>query len=1116
MHSSRENQEKLLEVVLAGGPPWGFTLTGGSEFGSKLYVKKVTEENKAIEGELCVGDEILSVNGVQCTSRANAIQMVRNIDDQLHLNIARWKNVPSDLQSRSSSSASSSIYDSMAETMSDLSQSYYSLKRNSIQTKNFNNNESQNNMAATSKPKYTIKTYNSKGGGDHSTTTTITATTSPRERSVDTYNERSVDTQPQATHRITASQPHRQKVTVKMVPAASRTSTTVYPSNTSKVAHTQQRPASADPLKSTGSESGIDETDAVERESVQKVSKARAMFENLSSSKLPVEQSKPQRPKLKSWNSGGALLEETSTGEKKWNVTKRNVSPKPNNNSSNELQPPVHKHSRSLPIEIAGQDFAAAYAAYRQAAITATSTNDTERPKSAFVYTEPERDNVPAVPQRYSQSDMLKNYNRSRASHGHLDFPLDVNSRTSKSTEDLISSNDAKRASSTTPPAVKTGSANELRQAANKYHKELYKNYPKFRHSISGKEAAVPKYPRRLSEDSFSRGEPLRATIATTHVTNNSRTPRSLSADGPLAFNLGGENSMMSRLLQGQQNAAATLMKIDEEAKRNQQIQQQQQSNDTNNNSNNSPVLIRSNSVGGANMYYHRRQMEPEPSAQVLPHVEQEFETLHIEDRKERNTPSPSINTTGNSDTLDDNRTTPVKVTTSAHSSPQQHAITPTTSNNNSADNSFDTGFEPAQYADIDATNENILLASSRRTPDLDSQKPMAVTPELTHLQNYMHSKDSSTDSAVYVTPKDHVNHHVTAYSGESTGSLNDDFENHNSLQLDSNQHTEENNFNTLISHDEALHENEVEKEKEKPQRTINRKKKDSGPISRNSSCVSTDSTTSTATVDSGIVVRLDSSPRDSPISSSQYYSNKDLSTSRETLDDDVRALEESEKNNATAHCYGDDDSILPNDGLQEESLPSTPTSIDDLDNEKSKLIDSMREKINELRDQEQEIAEEIKMNEELGKKVLGMVESKATQSEFSKYELFIGELNKIVALLLSLTQRLHRYEMMLQDLDMTNESDKLKKDGLISKIDKLKSQHEEACYLRDVNDKRGDNVSNFLAKYCDEEEFSDFQYYVDMKSQLALMQSEIREKVKLGEERLKALEQTGSDWGIG
>ena len=93
-----------------------------------------------------------------------------------------------------------------------------------------------------------------------------------------------------------------------------------------------------------------------------------------------------------------------------------------------------------------------------------------------------------------------------------------------------------------------------------------------------------------------------------------------------------------------------------------------------------------------------------------------------------------------------------------------------------------------------------------------------------------------------------------------------------------------------------------------------------------------------------------------------------------------------------------------------------------------TKLVESMREKINELRDQEQEIGEEIRVNEDLGKKVRNMVESKATQSEFSKFELFIGELNKIVALLLSLTQRLHRYESMLQDLDMSNEEDRAKK----------------------------------------------------------------------------------------
>ena len=96
-------------------------------------------------------------------------------------------------------------------------------------------------------------------------------------------------------------------------------------------------------------------------------------------------------------------------------------------------------------------------------------------------------------------------------------------------------------------------------------------------------------------------------------------------------------------------------------------------------------------------------------------------------------------------------------------------------------------------------------------------------------------------------------------------------------------------------------------------------------------------------------------------------------------------------------------------------------------------LIESIQKKIDELKLQEQEIGEEIKLNEDLGKKVRGLVERKANQTEFSKYELFIGELNKIVALLLSLTQRLHRYEQMLQDLDMSEEEDKLKRVGLHS-----------------------------------------------------------------------------------
>ena len=34
-------KEELIEIIMHGGPPWGFTISGGSEFGTDLYVKRV-------------------------------------------------------------------------------------------------------------------------------------------------------------------------------------------------------------------------------------------------------------------------------------------------------------------------------------------------------------------------------------------------------------------------------------------------------------------------------------------------------------------------------------------------------------------------------------------------------------------------------------------------------------------------------------------------------------------------------------------------------------------------------------------------------------------------------------------------------------------------------------------------------------------------------------------------------------------------------------------------------------------------------------------------------------------------------------------------------------------
>ena len=63
-----------------------------------------------------------------------------------------------------------------------------------------------------------------------------------------------------------------------------------------------------------------------------------------------------------------------------------------------------------------------------------------------------------------------------------------------------------------------------------------------------------------------------------------------------------------------------------------------------------------------------------------------------------------------------------------------------------------------------------------------------------------------------------------------------------------------------------------------------------------------------------------------------------------------------------------------------------------------------MKKKVELLKEQEKEINEEMKQNDELGKRVA-------------------GELNNIIGLLLSLTQRMHRYEVLLQDIDLAEEN---------------------------------------------------------------------------------------------
>lgn len=78
----------------------------------------------------------------------------------------------------------------------------------------------------------------------------------------------------------------------------------------------------------------------------------------------------------------------------------------------------------------------------------------------------------------------------------------------------------------------------------------------------------------------------------------------------------------------------------------------------------------------------------------------------------------------------------------------------------------------------------------------------------------------------------------------------------------------------------------------------------------------------------------------------------------------------------------------------------------------------------------------------------------------------------------------------------------------LESKRDKLVDQLEEAKILKSNIDKRSVNVSAILVKYLNDEEFADYQHFINMKAKLIVDGREIQDKVKLGEEQLAALKE--------
>uniref|UniRef100_A0A8C3X1D5 Shroom family member 3 n=1 Tax=Catagonus wagneri TaxID=51154 RepID=A0A8C3X1D5_9CETA len=175
-----------------------------------------------------------------------------------------------------------------------------------------------------------------------------------------------------------------------------------------------------------------------------------------------------------------------------------------------------------------------------------------------------------------------------------------------------------------------------------------------------------------------------------------------------------------------------------------------------------------------------------------------------------------------------------------------------------------------------------------------------------------------------------------------------------------------------------------------------------------------------------------------------------------------------------------------------------------DVNEKKAELIGSLTHKLGALQEAKGSLLMDIKLNNALGEEVEARIGRLCKPNEIDKYKMFIGDLDKVVNLLLSLSGRLARVENVLSGLgqDASNEE----RSSLNEKRKVLASQHEDARELKENLDRRERVVLDILANYLSEEQLQDYQHFVKMKSTLLIEQRKLDDKIKLGQEQVKCL----------
>ncbi|KAM9846924.1 protein Shroom1 [Aulostomus maculatus] len=190
-------------------------------------------------------------------------------------------------------------------------------------------------------------------------------------------------------------------------------------------------------------------------------------------------------------------------------------------------------------------------------------------------------------------------------------------------------------------------------------------------------------------------------------------------------------------------------------------------------------------------------------------------------------------------------------------------------------------------------------------------------------------------------------------------------------------------------------------------------------------------------------------------------------------------------------------------------SPPDNPSASDlqskaDLTEKKHLLVSYIEDRFRSLEETRVTLQGEIQENVIHGEALEVLVRERCLPVELERYNLFIGDLVRVVSLLLCLSARLARVQNALSTVDQ--HTDPEEKQSLDSRHRLLCKQREDAKDLKDNLDRRENLVSTFLSRQLSAEQLQDYRRFVQTKASLLIRQKDLEEKQRLGEEQLEAL----------